>query len=103
MSTPTQGSGALASVTGFLSQTLQRATPVVQSYLDYRAARESAPSQVVSAYQETPAQTAQAAPSTAAPAAPVPLTARPWFPYAVGGAALLLLVGGIALFRGRRR
>lgn len=91
-----QGSGALASVTGFFKDLVNQATPAVQSYFDYRTAREGAPSTMpVAGYAG--GNTGVVPPgATAAPAASVPLTSQPWFPWAVG--AVVLLTGGLILF-----
>ena len=97
MATPTTtapSSGVMASISGVFSDLVKQATPVVDSYLQYRTARETAKT---SAQPATPA----AGPASQAALnaqASVPLTSRPWFwPVVAGGALLLGLLGFLAL------
>jgi hypothetical protein len=91
-----QTSGALASVTGALRDLVNQATPVVSSYFDYRAARETSRANVSPGIAANP-MAADPVPSSPSSA----MAAAKWLPWAIIGA--VVAVGGFMVLAMRRR
>jgi hypothetical protein len=99
-STP-QASGALASVSGLFGNLVNQATPIVSSYLGYKAAKENAKANLGAGYAG--GNTNSAGNTSGAPApSSASITSRPWFPFAVGGAILAVLGFGFLALRGKK-
>jgi hypothetical protein len=100
-SNTSQGSGALASVTGFFGNLVNQATPVLSSYLEYKGAKENAKANLGAGYAG--GNTNSAGNTSGAPApSSASITSRPWFSFAVGGVILAVLGFGFLALRGKK-
>lgn len=99
--------GALASVSGWFSDFVKSVTPVAQTYLTYQGQKDMAKANEKSVAQMQVEANAAARRMddgwrdvVANDAKPV--TAQPWFPYAIGGGVLLIFGFFFLALRGKR-